>query len=973
MKNRNQLAGSAAILALLQGLAAAPALAQTAPAQSAAPAPTGADSGLPGAGPAEQITVTGSRIKTTNATAENPLTVVTSAQIEHSSSQTIEDVLQRLPSIGTSGLYGATNNGGEGASCTDIRNFGINRTLVLVNGRRFVHSGILGDDCVDLNNIPLSLVDRIEVLKDGASTTYGADAVAGVINIILKKNFTGTVIKADGSIGTDSGDGRTGDLSVTTGTNFDKGNVTVNAEYENRAPVQQKNYDWSDPVVANNAVGSKPSYGSGIPPAGRIFADGNNTNPNFYNIASGDDIATGNGGFTGYNRSRDGYDYGSQQYLAGSLEKESFNSFGTYEFTPNITGYVEEYFTHKRTDTQLAAQPVTGALMPGVLPDAFVVPDGNPYLAQLYGPNSGAVDLYRRVAEFGDRDNIAVTNTFQFNGGFKGTFAEDWDYDVFFQYGLSDNTITSTNEVNFARLEQEVGFRQTTATPDQIANINANTNGSGFDATSFGVYDPTVCTSRPGCVLINPFGLNSISQAGINYARFTEQATSEFTLRTFGGTITNSNLFQLPYGPLGVSLGVEHRRESGEYSPDALVGTGDTLENAQTPTKGAFDVTELYGELLIPIVKDLPGVKDLHVDLGGRFFDYNTFGTGETWKISANWTIIPDIRFRATDGVAFRQPSVDEAFGGQTLGFPGATDPCANASSYGAKAAAVIAQCSKVIGNYNPNTFTQTGNQQVQTISGGNPNLTPETARTQTVGVVLSPRYLPRSSITVDYYRTKIDNAIGTIQTQDILDGCYTGSAPGFCSQSFGALNRVAGGQLGTVTATLANLGETRESGLDIGATYSYPIPGYGTLSFQNDAAIVFKYDSQNLPDGPFIQFNGKIISAEYGFGYPRLRDNASLDWRLGDFQFGYQMRYISGMSYYPALDPATSIHTKAEEIFYHDINFNYDYHNASVNIGVNNLLDKRPPFVFDTSTNTDPQVYDVLGRVVYVKTTFRF
>ena len=933
---------------------------------AAAPSPTGADSGVPGVGPTESITVTGSRIKTTNATSENPVAIVTAAQIQHSSAQTVEDVLQRLPSIGTSGLYGATNNGGQGASCTDIRNLGINRTLVLVNGKRFVHTGILGDDCVDLNNIPLSLVDRIEVLKDGASTTYGADAVAGVVNIILKKNFSGTVFRANGSIATDAGDARTGEISATTGVNFDKGNLTVSVDYENRAPEFQRDRGWSDPVVANNTIGAKPSFGSGIPTQGRIFLDGNNINPNF--PGSGNDLALGNGAFRGYNRSTDGYDYGSQQYLTGGLERESFTSFGTYEFTPNITGYIEEYFTHKTTVTQLAPQPVTGALVPGVLPDAFVVPNGNPYLAQVYGQNSGAVDLYRRVGEFGDRSAQTATNTFQFNGGFKGTFANDWDYDVFFQYGLSDNTITSTNEVNFNRLEQEMGFRQTIATPDQIAAITA-VNG-GFDATTFGVYDPTVCTARPGCVLGNPFGPNSLSPAAINYARFNETATSQFTLRTFGGSISNSNLFQLPYGPLGLSLGVEHRREAGSYTPDALVQTGDTLENAQNPTKGSFDVTELYGELLIPLLKDLPGAKDLHVDLGGRFFDYNTFGTGETWKVSGNWTPFTGLRFRGTDGVAFRQPSVQEAFGGQTLGFPGATDPCANAGTYGANAGNVRANCARQ--GINTATFTQTGNQQVQTITGGNPNLNPETARTQTLGAVIEPPFIPRSSITVDYFRTKISNSIGSVGTQDILDGCYT--AANFSSPFCNLIGpRVAQQQLGTVTATLQNLGVTKEDGLDIGATYSYPIPGYGALSFSNDTSIVFQYLSQNLPGGPFINYNGKIISAQYGSGYPRLRDNASVDWRIGDFSFGYRMRYLSGMLYYPVLDPTTNIHTKTGEIFYHDITASYDYRNISLTAGIDNLFDKAPPFVFDTSTNTDPQVYDVLGRVIYLKTTLRF
>ncbi len=945
-------------MALLQGAPGTTASAQTAPAPPpASSVPTGQDAAVSNS--TETIVVTGSRLKTTNATSEAPVTIVTSAQIEHSSAQTVEDVLQRLPSIGTSGIYNTTNNGGEGASCTDIRNLGINRVLVLVDGRRFVHTGIFGADCVDLNNIPLSLIDSIEILKDGASTVYGADAVSGVINIKLKHNFNGTVIRADGSIATDAGDGRQGELSATTGFNFDKGNVVASVDYLNRGPVLQRDRDYALNIQDTNkpaSVGN--SFNSGIPPGGRIFPDENNANPNF--PGSGDDLALGGGQvrpFTGSDR----YPFSSQQFLQGALEKESFTSLANYEFIPEITGYMETFFTHKRTETQLAAQPVTSSLPVGnqfILPDAFVVPEGNPYLTQIYGPNSGPVDLFRRVAEFGDRTNINTTNTFQFDGGFKGTFAENWEYDTFFIYGQSDSNIRSNNEVNFQRLEQEVGFQQEPAT--------ANT----ADATTFGIYNPAVCQAAAGCALINPFGPNSISQAGINYARFNEVATSTFTLRSEGVNITNNNLFQLPFGPVGLALGVENRRESGQYNPDNLVGTGVTLENAQAPTNGSFNVTELYGETRVPILKDVFLAKDLHIDVGGRFYDYNTFGTGETWKISGNWTPVTGIRFRGTDGVAFRQPSIQELFGGQALSFNGATDPCAQVGSYGSKAGTVQANCARQ--GINTATFQQLGNAQVQTITGGNPSLLPETARTQTLGVVVNPPFIPRSALTFDYFRTKISNAIGTVQTQDILDGCYTsaGLSDPFCKL---ISPRASQQQLSTVQAIDQNLGVTKEDGLDIGVTYSYPTPGLGTFSFQDDLEIVFQYLSQNVPNGAFINFNQKIIpSADQG-GYPRYRDNATFGWSLGNLSANYRVRYASNLEYYPILNPATNGYTKAPGYVYNDIEASYNYANISATIGVDNLFDKDPPFVVDTATNTDPSVYDILGRVVYVKTTFRF
>jgi outer membrane receptor protein involved in Fe transport len=603
----------------------------------------------------------------------------------------------------------------------------------------------------------------------------------------------------------------------------------------------------------------------------------------------------------------------------------------------------------------LAPQPVTGGLTSAV-PDAFVIPAGNPYLAQLFGPTQGPVDMYKRVGEFGDRTSSTSADTFQITGGFEGTLGYGWDYSTFFTYGQSDNVLTADNEVNFARLEQEVGFQQQPA-PAGTA-----------DPSTYGIYNPGVCVAATGCVLINPFGPGSISAAGANYAKFTEKATSSFSLRTFGGVVTNNDVLDLPYGPLGISLGAEHRRESGEYNPDNLVDTGVTLENAQSPTKGAFSVSELYGEVKVPLLTDLPFAKDLHVDLGGRFYDYNTFGSGETWKADFNYTPFKGIRFRGSIGDAFRQPSVQELYGGQSLSFNTAQDPCAQYKSYGALAGAVAAKCASQ--GINVNTFSQLGNSQVQTITGGNPNLLPETARTETLGTVIEPPFIPHLAITVDYWRTKIENSIGSVQTQDILDGCYTGSSPSFCAD----INpRVAQQQLGTVEAIDLNLGETKTDGMDLGLTYTYLLPAYGSITLQSDMQLLFNYSFQNLPNGPFIGNAGLLNVQNDGAGLPRQRNNTSVTWTYNDFSFTYGMRYLSGVENYPILDPATHINTKEPEIFYHDIGLTYARKNIQATVGVSNLLDKAPPFVFDTATNTDPSVYDVLGRVVYVKTTFKF
>jgi outer membrane receptor protein involved in Fe transport len=628
---------------------------------------------------------------------------------------------------------------------------------------------------------------------------------------------------------------------------------------------------------------------------------------------------------------------------------------------------------------------VSAALPGSGLPDAFVVPGAlngqpaNPYLVQLTGdPNAGPLDIYKRETQFGARQYNQVDNTFQINGGFKGEIGGGWNYDVFFQYGEDDEQVTNTGNINFLHLENELGFQQVQATPAQIAAITAS-NG-GFDPLTFGIYNPNVCVATAGCSLANPFGQNLTPQQ-IAYAKYTEAQQSRYTLKVYGGSVTNNELFQLPAGGVGLSLGVEHRTETGEFTPDSLDLTGEGLGSTAQPTKGGFDVTELYGETRIPILKDVFLAKDLHIDVGGRFFNYNTFGSGETWKVAGNYTPVTGIRFRGSDGVAFRQPSVNDLYTGDAISFIDAFDPCAQVASYGAKAGIVAANCAK--SGVNPATFVQAGTQ-IQTIVGGNPLLSPETARTQTAGVVLNPPFIPRLDVTVDYSRTKIDNFISSLPTQFIVDQCYTSTTftPG--SGTCAAVSPRAGtGQLNTVSAINENLGVLKTEAIDFGLTYAYPLAGnLGTLSFQNDLTLTLKYQAQSVPNGPFIGYLNTIGITASAPSYPRYRDNANFNWRWNNFQFGYTMRFIEGTIFdqYPGPLVQGKDGSKGQvassatpDVYYHDINLSYDYSNFTVNAGVQNLFDKQPPFVPDGATNTDPAVYDVYGRVVYLKTTLRF
>ncbi|MCQ8242398.1 TonB-dependent receptor domain-containing protein [Rhizosaccharibacter radicis] len=949
------LAGSVAALALAPVLGAAPALAQVTPNPTATLAPVPAYNTAPAAptAPAENVVVTGSRLKTSNATAEAPITVITAKQIEQSSSQTIEDVLHKIPSIGTDGVQNTTNNGSNGASCLDLRNLGITRTLFLVDGRRFVHTGFgNGSDCVDLDTIPLNLVDRIEILKDGASTIYGADAVAGVINIIMKKNFVGTTINASGNI-TASGDGTTGDISGLTGFDFanGRGNVALSGRYEDVGPVLQKDRDWATPVVtADNGLGNAYTLGSGYTTNGRIYGDdysGQTIVNNRVTRFSSSYLGANGGNPTANGR----YDYGHDSYLSKRLTDGQLDGSAHFDVNDHLTLYATSYYTHKNTQTQLSGQPITGNPNTG---QSFDIPQGNPY-AEALGIDE-LVQETRRITDWGVRDYNTSTDSWQATGGARGNITGNWDYDAYFTYGKSVTNIGYTGQVQWSHLEQSVGAQ--------------NVPGGNVDDV---VYNPGICTGN--CAPLNPFGANNASASAIKYDTFTAHSSAIYQFRDVGATITNNKLLRLPYGPLGLAIGMEHRGENGAYHPDPIINAGDSTASIENPTGGGFNVTEVFGELNIPLLKNLIAVKDLSADISGRWSDYSTFGSVQNWKAGLNWSPTRDIRFRANIGTSVRQPAISEAFGGQTLSFNQATDPCDATQNYGALNGNVTANCAKQ--GINHASYTEQS-AQVATLIGGNPNLQPESSRTYTIGTVITPRWVPHLTAAVDYWHTKIANSIGTLTTQYILDQCYTSvnfSSP-YCAS---AGQRTATTQINNAQALYSNLGEIHTNGIDFDLNYYVNLGGGHRISLDNELTDLIGFTEQLTPNGNFINLKGRVTALNTGLypaGYPVLRDNATVTYSKGGFSFAWTVRYIDGMLYNDGsndADPSVDRFSKTNQVFYHDIVATYNWKKAQLVAGIDNLFDRTPPFVLDTSVNTASQVYDVLGRTFYAKLQFHF
>ncbi|WP_082779431.1 TonB-dependent receptor domain-containing protein [Acetobacter cerevisiae] len=887
----------------------------------------------------ENVVVTGSALRSGRYN-PNPVQTVTAKEIQQTSATTIGDYLQRLPSIGSSGTQNTTQNGGGGMSCADIRNLGSSRVLVLIDGKRMIQTMGNGAACADLNNIPSDMVESIEILKDGGSELYGADAVAGVINVKLKHNIQGGNITVRGGI-TDVGDDRTGKISGHYGFNFDhdKGNISVFGQYMTQGGIMQKDRDYlSKPWATDPAIGSNPTYGSGITAGSRIMNDSTGL----------DVVANANGNGTHPFTSADRYNYGSTSSLLSYLEQGSLNGDAHYDVNEHFKLYANVQYTHKASSQMMSGMPVTGSVYPSNLVNPLTMPTNAPYYDSSWGDNSY---MYRRYTELGGRESNQASDTYQVTAGAKGKIVGNWEYDVSMSYGDSQTTYNTLNQINYNHLMQVYGIRQL----DPTSSSSAVT------------YDPSVCQASAGCALADP--LQNLTGKAKQYATFNEHDHADYQLRDFNARVHNDKVVKLPYehgGTIGVAGGIEHRSEQASYHADPLTMNGDSAGNSSSNTGGGFNATEVYAEAKIPLLRDAFLAKDLSVDGQGRWSHYNTFGSTQTWKLSIDWAPVRDIRFYATLGTSFRQPSVNELYGGQGISYDTANDPCAQASSYGSQSAAVTAYCQKM--GINTATFKQPNNQ-ISTVTGGNSHLSPETARTYTIGTTVTPRWIPGLTATVDYWHYTIKNMIGTLPTQYIVDSCATGNS--YQCQFVNPRNST--GQLTTVDNIYQNVGGLRTSGIDFDLTYRLRLGWQDMIVLNNNFQQLVSYLQQNEPGGEWNNYAGRMFYQGYGSGQPRVRDYATVTWNHNNFRLTYMMSYMGGMKWNDGTSDvscSTYAYCKTPGIFTHDVTVGYTMGRWNLSAGVNNILDKKAPFVADGATNTNAQLYgsEMIGRYVFMQ-----
>lgn len=875
----------------------------------------------------EEVVITGSRIKRKDLTSVGPVTVLDEKAIDATGVTSLEVLLQRLPSAAGFGgnqtnAYWTSN--GWGTPQINLRGLGINRTLVLVNGRRVVNGGTGANNSVDLSMIPMSLISKVEVLKDGASATYGADAVTGVVNLITKRHFEG--LEIEGKYGqTDKGDGREYLVDATWGVSSDKGNLMVNMSYQDNGAsplAHESRAPW--PLSPDGSGGfvqggsSSTIGGRGTLPTGYVMPDGtvltNPTRINFNQDGSDGD------GFEVYNGSVHAFNYNPYFNAVQPIKRISFTTMGDYEISDKMRIFTELMYTHRES-----SQPAS----PATLRNMFFAAD--------HPTNPTGVDFTmerRRLLENGQRDFSQEVNTFRIVTGIDGEFSNGWNYELALNWGRNTGLDAIANNINMGRFNETL--------------------------------DTSLCGPANGDIpCADVFGYGDVTQQVLDYVVFNQQGTGGNEQKSINGHIAG-DLFELPAGPVGFAVGFDAREETGWRTPDSLVTAGLALGNQADAISGTLKSKEVYTETHIPLLADMPMIQSLDLDLALRYSDYNQFSGKETYKVGINWVISDAIKIRGTYATAFRTPGVSELFSGVSQGNLTTSDPCSGYGLPGSTASSTLAANCAAAGV--PSNFVQLSNT-ILTDRGGNPNLEPESSKSLTLGLVLQP--IEGLSVTVDYFDIDISDAILATSGSTKLAACYESSnlSHAFCQPQHHTRNSL-NGDVNYLSAQVNNTGGAAMTGFDFAAVYNFETNDlFHSVSLS--ATYMMKYETISFEGDEPTVFDG-FIGGGYG-GFPHIRANASYTLSTDKWSGTYSVQMIGKGDDFNNDSGGVGSHMPA--VFYHNAQFAYEISDEmKVSVGIDNLFQKNPPYVSSwTDGNTDTMTYDLAGRRGYIRVGYKF
>lgn len=897
----------------------------------------------------ERISVTGSRIKRAEMEGANPVQVLEMADMEKMGLSSVGDILQTLTSSAGAASNTQNNNGSDGATRFSLRGIGSQRTLVLMNGRRIVAGGAGADVSVDLNAIPVGMIKRIEVLKDGASAVYGSDAIAGVVNIITRDDFDG--FEAKGMIGQQSeGDGKQKGIDISIGSNSDRGNSMITFGYHEQESIFMGDRKFSEYELRAYPDGHTEQGGSSASPWANVDgAPGSANDPDNpladANVTRGPDY----GEWRERDGSIDSYNYNPVNYLqtprkrfyiAGSSNYE----LGSFSIFQDAVAFGEVSYSQTSGSVLIAPEPLAPLIFFGT---------AAPYSAdnfynQTQGPKDADGNSYqlndwrRRMLESGGREDTQESRTSRVVFGLNGQFSNGWDWEISYNYGENSYSQVTTGNYHLSRVAEAVGPTHTDT--DGVLRCGA-----------------TTADLVDGCVPLNIFG-----QPGTD-TEITDEMMQYIsgnypTMRDGGNkqtswqAIVNGDLMELPAGAVGFAAGIESRKESGYYQPDSLLMNGITTAGDSQPTQGGYSVDEAFLEVIIPVIDSF------EVDFAVRFSDYSNFGSNTTGKLGVSWRPTENILLRATASQAFRAPNIDELYRGAAIDFPEVHDRCADDDEVGNP------NC--IASGVPASGYNDDGVEQIPTLESGSATLEPEEADILTAGIVYNSDLLDNLSFTLDYWSIDLTNAISQVGAQNRLDGCTDLGL--FCDGMVRFPDGPAEGQFIHIEDPFLNIGGIETSGIDFNANFTAD-SSFGEFKFNFNTTYLLEYN-KIVHDQLTVAHEGRFDVDNDGH-FAEWKSNFSVDWVISDFSTNLTLNYISGVEETEKgwwTDPfqrdvdANLVLNGQTSYFVND--------NITLSLGINNILDEEPPYVYSAfGANTDVNTYQVTGRYVYLQAGLSF
>ncbi len=918
----------------------------------------------------EKIQVTGSRIKRTDMETPVPVTVIGRADILAMGALNVADILNSNPVAiaGSDQSNTAFTNASVGVQTTQLRGLGQSRTLVLVNGRRFV-SGVAPSSgyAVDLNAIPTSMIERIEILKSASSAIYGSDAVAGVVNIITRSDFQGVEVNAQTGISAES-DRKKSTINITAGNTWDTGNASIAIGYDTDDGLKSTDRAFSatDEAVLldDNGKEYRGAVFSSFPPQGRVGSyNGNGTKFDF--------AQTGNS---------DRFNRAEYRQLITPLDRKYVAMNLRQEISDNVEFFAEANYNNSATkgstieptpfttdDVYLPSRggmggiDINSPMVPDLLRTnlqndhakavAKAIADGKP----VPSPLTQLPTMVRRMVEFGSRSTDLERDTIRVVQGIDWNIDNNWMFNTYLSWGKTDQRQDNGGQINVERAALAFDV-ETNADTDQLQCVNE-------------------LARLQGCVPLDLFSAGSVTDAAIAYVRSPAKVSGVAEQLVFAASITGELPLELAGGNIATAFGVEHRSEKGTFNPGDLAQTGSSSTNKSDPTNGRFTTDDIFVEAILPVMDNL------ELDIAARYSDHSITGADTTWNVGVEYSPLDSLMLRASAATAIRTPNIADLYGGRGETFATVTDPCSGVTATDTSEAAVnclsIPEIAARVAADGSFELTQIESQSTGGTTGGSEDVKAETADTYSFGFVW--QVVEGLSMTLDYYDVSVEDAIAATGRTTVLNRCFDVAPGAFDANCAGKASRDHKGALTEVHSGTSNENDIETSGLDLEVSYSVDL-GPGTFTTEFLWNHVNEYVVTSIEDGTSVDYAGEVTT-------PEDRANLNFGYSMDDWSFSWRMRYwgksvdsVEESNFnFTTFKPLTDFNN-FDAVVYHDISATYYVSdNAEATIGIRNLFDKEPQFAgqgFDsggTGINTVSEAYDVTGQYLNASITVRF